>query len=112
MALLVTLPTLVPQKTRDAVTENNYSFRQSLLLEKQFVSTPQIAAVTPPIYPGNRSQQEALPGELHRRSILPLLPLLPAAEMAWPYALSHMAPKFNFDYTDEELGAVSGITLT
>lgn len=76
MALLATLPTLVPQKTTDAVTENNYSFRHSLLLEKQFGSTPPTLAASPPIYPGTScSQREALPSKLHHRSILPLIPL-------------------------------------
>lgn len=92
------------QKTTNAVTENNYSFRQSLLLEKQFISPPPtIAAVSTQ---GTPASEQLCPG-LHRRSVLPL----PVAETAWPCPLGHKAPKFNFDDTDEEISAISAPLL-
>lgn len=103
MALSAIFLPPVFQKTTNAVTENNYSFRQSLLLEKQFISPPPtIAAVSTQ---GTPASEQLCPG-LHRRSVLPL----PVAETAWPCPLGHKAPKFNFDDTDEEISAISGVT--
>lgn len=47
------------QKTTNAVTENNYSFRQSLLLEKQFISPPPTIAACLPrgLQPASSSAQ-------------------------------------------------------
>lgn len=112
MALLVTLPTPVPQKTTDAVTENNYRFRQSLTAgEAVYLYTTNHCCYTShlsrqQLQPAENSSQQAA-SQIHP----PPTFLLPAAEIAWLYPLSHTAPKFNVDYTDEELWAISDMTF-
>lgn len=112
MALLVTLPTPVPQKTTDAVTENNYSFRQSLTAGEAVY----LYATNHCRYTSHLSRQQLQPAESSSQQPAsqihpPPTSPFPAAEIAWPYPLSHMAPKFNFDYTNEELWAISDVTF-
>jgi len=96
MALLLALPTPMPQKTMAAVTENNYSFRRSLTAgEVVYLHTTNHCCYTSRL-PRQPNPEQAAP-QIHP----PPSPPLP--EIAWPCPLSHTAPKLSFDYTDEKL---------
>lgn len=108
MTLLVILPTGVPQKTTDAVSENNYSFRQLLTLPLSLYHHSLLLHL--PSTQATAASRKLFPTNCIAEPSSPIFPL-PVAEIAWPHPLCHITPNLNFHCTDEELWLISGVTF-